>query len=514
MGKYVCRLSAASAKNLSGVLLAALGSALIFLLSVVILQNSFYAVPLLALITLPLAIAATNSAWRAASACMAVLVFSLLEFTVNADTTPLSPIFALYAACILSTISLIGGGLYWRIRTERDSYGEQSARERSISALSTELLTAATAEELYALTLRSLFSVTGCPSVLFIPDGEDGVRRAGSCPEGLLLYPVEDSVLACINTGKRTGYGTSLYRKNPLCCFPVMSDGEVLAVVGVLIDVWRDASAYQLQTVELLLVRVGVALKRLALMRREQKILMEKELERMRSDFLRSISHDLRTPLTGIIGACSALNQDDVALDDAARRDLIQSVGEEAAWLLRMVENLLSVTRVGSSGPKLNKSYEPIEEVLSETLEKARNRFPNAKITVVQPAEFLMIPMDPTLIVQVLMNLIENAVKYSGSAARIDLIAEDENAYVSFTVRDYGRGLSREALATMFEPSACRTGDSKHGMGLGLSICKSIVKAHGGEIHGCNGDPCGAVFTLTLPKEDSDYECEANCPYH
>ena len=293
-----------------------------------------------------------------------------------------------------------------------------------------------------------------------------------------------------------------------------MSDGEVLAVVGVLIDVWRDVSAYQLQTVELLLVRVGVALKRLALMRREQKILMEKELERMRSDFLRSISHDLRTPLTGIIGACSALNQDDVALDDAARRDLIQSVGEEAAWLLRMVENLLSVTRVGSSGPKLNKSYEPIEEVLSETLEKARSRFPDAKITVVQPAEFLMIPMDPTLIVQVLMNLIENAVKYSGSAARIDLIAEDENAYVSFTVRDYGRGLSREALATLFEPSACRTGDSKHGMGLGLSICKSIVKAHGGEIHGCNGDPCGAVFTLTLPKEDSDDECEANCPYH
>ena len=514
MGKHAYRLSAASVKNLRGVLLAALASALIFLFSGVVFQSSFYAVPLLALITLPLAIAATNSAWRAASACVAVLVFSLLEFTVNAGATPLSPIFAVYAACIFTTIALIGGGLYWRIRAERDSYGEQSARERSISALSTELLTAATAEELYALTLRSLFSVTECSAVLFIPDGEGGLRRAGSYPEGLLLYPVDDSVSACFRTGERTGYGTSLCGKNPLCCFPVMADGEVLAVAGVLIDVWRGVSVYQLQTAELLLVRVGVALKGLALMRREQKILMEKELERMRSDFLRSISHDLRTPLTGIIGACSALNQEDVALDDAARRDLIQSVGEEAAWLLRMVENLLSVTRVGSSGPKLNKSCEPIEEVLLETLEKARGRFPNAKITVVQPAEFLMIPMDPTLIVQVLMNLIENAVKYSGPSARIDLIAEDGNAFVSFTVRDYGRGLSQDDLATLFEPSARRTGDSKHGMGLGLSICKSIIRAHGGEIHGHNGDPCGAVFTLTLPKEDSDDEREANRSYH
>ena len=147
MGKHSYRLSAASVKNLRGVLLAALASALIFLFSGVVFQSSFYAVPLLAL---PLAIAATNAAWRAASACVAVLVFSLLEFTVNAGATPLSPIFAVYAACIFTTIALIGGGLYWRIRAERDSYSEQSARERSISALSTELLTAATAEELRA----------------------------------------------------------------------------------------------------------------------------------------------------------------------------------------------------------------------------------------------------------------------------------------------------------------------------------------------------------------------------
>ena len=155
----------------------------------------------------------------------------------------------------------------------------------------------------------------------------------------------------------------------------------------------------------MLLFHIGAALERFALMRQEQSVRMEKELEQMRSDFLRSISHDLRTPLTGIISACSALNQPDVPLDERARRELIQSVGEEASWLMRVVENLLSVTRVGASAPRLHKSCEPVEEVLGEVLEKARGRFPDAHIHVTAPAEFLMVPMDPMLIVQVLMNL-------------------------------------------------------------------------------------------------------------
>ncbi len=507
MKKQPHNLSASFAKNLRATALAAITSALVFLLVRIVFRDSLYSLPLLALATLPFSIGVTNALWRASTAVTLALAFSLLEFTVNAAATPFTLGFALYGACILTALSLLSGGLYWRIRRERDAFNEQSMRERSISALSTELLTAATQEELHMLTLRSLYSVTGCSAVLFVPDSEAGFRRTGSYPDGLLLYPVGDVVRTCLETCRRAGYGTGHFGKSALCCFPVHADGKVLAAAGILINAERGISAYHLHTVELLLVRVGVALSHLTLMRSEQEALMEKELERIRSDFLRSISHDFRTPLTGIIGACSALNQVDVSLPEDTRRELIESVSEEAAWLLRMVENLLSVTRVGTSGPKLNKSCEPIEEVLSETLEKARKRFPHARITAVQPTEFLMVPMDPTLIMQVLMNLIENAVKYSGSTGQIDLTVSDGPSEVSFTVRDYGHGLNKEAMATLFEPSARRAGDSTHGMGLGLSICRSIIHAHGGEITGRNVAPCGAAFTVTLPKEEPNEQC-------
>jgi len=225
----------------------------------------------------------------------------------------------------------------------------------------------------------------------------------------------------------------------------------------------------------------------------------------MRSDFLRSISHDFRTPLTGIIGACSMLNgSNDIVLDIRSRQELVESINGEAEWLMRTVENLLSVTRVGSNGPKLNKSPEPIEEILSTVLDKAASRFPQAEFIVKQPDDFIMIPVDPVLIVQVLMNLIENAVKYSGNSSGIELSAADNDKYVVFSVRDHGHGMKQETLSTLFEPSACRSGDSTHGMGLGLSICKSIVAAHGGMIEGHNAESGGAVFMIHLPKENNN----------
>lgn len=170
---------------------------------------------------------------------------------------------------------------------------------------------------------------------------------------------------------------------------------------------------------------------------------------------------------------------------------------------MRMVENLLTVTRVGLSGHKLNKRLEPVEEVLLEALEMARSRFPGTEIRVSQPNDLLLVPMDPTLMVQVLSNLIENAVKYAENGSPIDLTVEEQEHTVTFTVRDYGRGLSETDLQNLFEPINHRTGDSRHGMGLGLSICKSIIRAHGGTIEGRNGEGRGAVFIITLPKEET-----------
>lgn len=490
-------------KNLNGVLLSALAALLIFLAVRVIFRDSLYALPLLALAAIHVSLSTDGFWWRLTSCGVLNVMFFLLELMVNGQTTPFTFLGAVFCLTAMTAVAAFCGGMFSRLRKERDRAEEQSAREHSVSDLSARLLTAADRETLFDLTLRSLYSVTECPGVLFLPDGKGSFARTASYPEGLLLYPAHEAVADCFHNDHTTGRGTAFFKETALRLFPVRAEGRVLAVAGLLTDGERPLADYPLNTVESLLMRAGIALDRLDFMNREQKILMEKETERIRSDFLRSISHDFRTPLTGIIGACSTLEQQDVSLDEQASRSLIRSVSEEAGWLLRMVENLLTVTRVGPSGHKLNKSLEPVEEVLFEALEMARSRFPDTEIRVRQPNDLLMVPMDPTLMVQVLNNLIENAVKYAENGSPIDLTVEEQETTVAFTVRDYGRGLSESDLQNLFEPINHRTGDSRHGMGLGLSICKSIIRAHGGTIEGRNGEEQGAVFTITLPKEET-----------
>ncbi|MCQ2566486.1 MAG: ATP-binding protein [Clostridia bacterium] len=390
--------------------------------------------------------------------------------------------------------------IYKDLVDERNVNREEIHREKLISQLSESLLQASGIDELYTLTLKSIYSVVDCPSAIFVSDGSGGFTRIKSYPEGLLLYPPDEEILHCLKEGIRTGRGTASFKEKALTCYPVKAEEKVLAAVGLLAGPDTILSASRQKTVESLLLRAGVALERFRLAEEQQQAMMEKELEHMRSDFLRTISHDLRTPLTGIIGACSALEQGDLNLTESAKKDLVSDIGAEAQWLLRMVENLLSVTRVGAEKPILNISEQPIEEVLAEVLEKTRTRFPSVQLRIHQPDDFLMVPMDATLIVQVLMNLIDNSVKYAGSDKPIDLSVKDNADTVQFSIKDQGIGLSEKKLRTLFEPSAQRSGDSSHGMGLGLSLCKSIITAHDGTISGENNPEGGAEFTITLPK--------------
>lgn len=493
-------------KDAQRLLLCVVFATLSFVFSQLTFQSSFYALSLSVIFALSLSMFTSGAWWSAADVSAAVITLFLLEGIFNADAPgSVPPGFMVYTGCLSVIAALLTNRLYRRLRRQRDSFEELSSRERTISHLSTALLTASSEDELYELTVRSVFGITGCPAVIFTRSRQGELQRMASFPKGLLLYPCDNVVNDCFSNSCRTGFGTPHHAENPLACLPVSSNGRVIAAVGILPNTDHAPNENQLKTAELLLVRAGVVLDRIYMLKREQQILMEKELEHMRSDFLRSISHDFRTPLTGIIGACSMLSgSNDIQLTSDARQELVESINGEAEWLMRTVENLLSVTRVGSSGPKLNKSQEPIEEVLSTVLEKASSRFPQSEIAVTPPDDFIMIPVDPVLIVQVLMNLIENAVKYSDSTDKIELKASDGGEYAVFTVRDHGRGMNQGTLDTLFEPSAGRSGDSTHGMGLGLSICKSIIQAHGGTIEGHNAPGGGAVFNVYLPKEDKN----------
>lgn len=233
-----------------------------------------------------------------------------------------------------------------------------------------------------------------------------------------------------------------------------------------------------------------------------EKQLAEAEKEKMRANLLRAVSHDLRTPLTSILGALSSLEENDASYTPKERLKVTHNIYDDASWLLNMVENLLSVTRIQTGDSKLNTSPEIVEEVVAEAVSRLKKRFPDAEISVYTPPEILMIPMDPMLIEQVLINLMENSIVHSKSLKPTQLTVENQKDYVCFYIRDYGIGIDEMHLDHIFDGTCTSaSSDVRKGMGIGLSICKTIITAHKGTILARNHEE-GAEFLFTLPKEE------------
>ena len=198
--------------------------------------------------------------------------------------------------------------------------------------------------------------------------------------------------------------------------------------------------------------------------------------------------------------------EQDGTLTQEQREQLLRSTNEDAQWLIRIVENLLSITRISSEEARVKKLPEPAEEVIESAVAKTHKHYPEVDIRVHLPDELMMVPMDPLLIEQVLVNLMENAVIH-GETNHIDVSLREEGSCAVITVSDDGRGIPQHLLPKLFEGSARsdRSQDGKRSMGIGLSVCRTIVLAHGGVIRGDNKPEGGAVFTVTLPmKGESD----------
>lgn len=238
-----------------------------------------------------------------------------------------------------------------------------------------------------------------------------------------------------------------------------------------------------------------------------EQVRREADREKMYADLLRAVSHDIRTPLTGIVGATNVLLEQDGGLTQEQRQQLLRSTNEDAQWLIRIVENLLSITRISSEEAKVKKEPEPAEEVIESAVAKTHKHYPEVDIRVHLPDKLMMVSMDPLLMEQVLVNLMENAVIH-GETHNIDVTLSSAGNCAVFTVADDGRGIPLHLLPRLFDGSARsdRSSDGKRSMGIGLSVCRTIVLAHGGVIRGDNRQEGGAVFTVTLPMKGENDE--------
>lgn len=242
----------------------------------------------------------------------------------------------------------------------------------------------------------------------------------------------------------------------------------------------------------------------------KESLEIEARTEKLRSNLLLAISHDLRTPLTSIIGSSSAILENYDMLTKERRVELLTEVQEEAQWLIRMVENLLFITRINNEDAKVTKRPEVAEEIISESVRKLKKRYPNAPIHTKIPDEIIMVPMDATLIEQVIMNLLENAIRHSETATEISLTITTEANYVVFEIRDNGVGIPARVLPHLFDGLA-RTSkstrmDTTKDMGIGLSVCMSIIAAHNGTMEAHNNKEGGASFIFKLPLKENIYE--------
>lgn len=240
----------------------------------------------------------------------------------------------------------------------------------------------------------------------------------------------------------------------------------------------------------------------------QEKIKAEAERERMRGNLLRAVSHDLRTPLTSIYGACSTVVENYDTLKREQHLKLLKDVQDDSEWLIRMVENLLSVTRIDGERVQVQKTPTVLEELIDAVLVKARKRWPEQKIYVDIPEEFVSIPMDAMLMEQVLVNILENAVLHAKDMTTLSIHVTCRDGVAHFCISDDGCGIAPERMEQLFTGYLDRkdapADSGRKNMGIGLSVCATIVKAHGSEIYAKNREPHGAEFCFALEMEDTD----------
>lgn len=307
-----------------------------------------------------------------------------------------------------------------------------------------------------------------------------------------------------MNNNKHAGATTQTFSEAKGLYLAIRVKSAVYGVIGIGIT-QQPIDAYENSILLSILGECALALEnRKNAVEKEQAAVLAKN-EQLRANLLRTISHDLRTPLTSISGNASNLLYNGESFDATTKQRLYQDIYDDSMWLINLVENLLSVTRLEEGRLNLHISAELVDEVVEEALKHVKRLKPEHKIVVKHQDDLLLAKMDARLIVQVLINLIDNAIKYTPKDSNITIKTEQQEKWAVISVIDEGLGVpdeNKDRIFEMFYSDANRVADSRRSLGLGLALCKSIVNAHGGDIKISDNSPHGAIFKFTLPIEE------------
>jgi len=403
---------------------------------------------------------------------------------------------------VMFVVAIVISGLTQRVRNEASAARERELRTATLYELSRELAGAQDSQSVIQAAASHIEKVFRSKVTVFTPKPGGLVGRAYATSGSSEVSERDLSIAEWVRANQHeAGLGTGTLPGGATLYVPLTASGGVVGVLGLTPDEpQRFDQIDQRRRVDAFAAQMALAVERAKLSEETEKARHEIEAEQLRSSLLSSVSHDLRTPLAVITGSASTLLQGGSSIAETTRQDLLKTVLEEAERLNRLIRNLLDMTRLESGAVKVKKEWLPLEELVGSALGRLDARLTGRDVHVALPRDLPLVPCDAVLIEQALINLLENAAKYS--TGPIDISAAIRGSEVVVEVADRGPGIPVGEETRVFEKfhRAAREG-SAEGVGLGLTICRAIVSAHGGRIWVQNRAGGGASFQFALPIE-------------
>ena len=449
----------------------------------------------------------TGRSYSLLSSVVSVLAFNFFFtdpfFTLRSDPS--------YIATfgIMFIVGLLSSSLTTRVKLQAKMNADKAYRTAILLESSHKFQTAEGTEEILTIAAQQLGHLLERDLVVYQADGNGGLLPAMSFPfseeadMSSLLTPAEEAVAEWVYKNNKHAGATTNTLPNSKCLYlSIRGTGGALAVVGISVNgEHHPLFSFEKNLMVALLDECGLALEKEITMREKQKAEAQANQENLRANLLRAISHDLRTPLTSISGNANILMESADQLEPEKKQSLFTAIYDDAMWLIDLVENLLSITRIEDNRINMNMEPEMISDIFTEAMAHLDRNASKHHIKAKLDDDMLMADMDARLMVQVVINIVNNAIKYTPEGSNITLSARKSNQMVIVEIADDGPGIpdaSKDKLFDMFYTVGKERGDGRRGLGLGLSLCKSIINAHGGKIEAANNYPRGTVFRFTL----------------
>lgn len=411
---------------------------------------------------------------------------------------------------IMLIAALLTGSLAYRLKDIARSSAQSAFHTKILFDTNQLLQRKRSADEIMDVLANQIILLLDKDVIIYsVEDGklEDGYFYPKDGDGNGVLYTEndEDAVVRWVlENKKRAGATTNVYSDAKCLYLAIRINGTVYGILGIRVEN-KVLSSFEYSILLSILGECSLALENLNNEKAKEEASIIAQNEKLRANILRTISHDLRTPLTSISGNASNLCSHYKFLDDETKEQIFSDIYDDSEWLIQLVENLLSVTRFENGGMKINKSLEVLDDVVDEAVKHIDRNKTEHRITIERPEDLVVADMDAKLIAQVIINLINNAIKYTQTGSDIDISYGVADEWVFVRVADNGPGMDdnmKEHAYDMFYTGHNTVADGKRSMGLGLALCKSIVEAHKGKIEISDNVPSGCVITFYLKKGD------------